>query len=234
MRSSGKYRHIFFDLDKTIWDFEKNSFELLNELFEKHRLKEFGIPGFWKFHETYTLINLELWNRYRSGQIEKTEVSINRFYNTLMEFGCDNLQLARDIASDYVTLSPLKKNLIPGSREVLDYLGQKYILHILTNGFSEVQLRKIEVNELTGYFTNIITSEQAGSMKPDPGIFNFAFLKSGASPTDSLMIGDDIEVDMMGAMKAGMDQMYLNLENRAHDYIFTYEIKSFEEVFDIL
>jgi putative hydrolase of the HAD superfamily len=131
-------------------------------------------------------------------------------------------------------MSPLKTKLIPGTHEVLRYLSGKYSLHIITNGFNEVQYIKIERSGIKQYFDKIITSEEAGCNKPNKNIFFYSLKKASAEIGESLMIGDDIEVDILGAQSIGMDQVFLNLNNFSHDHSFTYEIRSLNELMNIL
>ncbi|MBE9481390.1 MAG: noncanonical pyrimidine nucleotidase, YjjG family [Bacteroidetes bacterium] len=229
-----KYRHIFFDLDRTIWDFEKNARETFSEIYDKYELKQKGVPSLEKFTKTYKYHNDLLWSYYREGKIKKEVLSIKRFKLTLNDFGIDDVFLATNIADDYVTISPLKTNLFPHSREILEYLYPKYKLHLITNGFEEVQQKKIDVSDLRKYFKQIITSEEAGTKKPEKQIFLFALSKAKAKINESLMIGDDLRVDIMGAKSAGIDQVFVNYKNITHNNEITYEVNSLKELEDLL
>jgi putative hydrolase of the HAD superfamily len=228
------YEHIFIDLDKTIWDFESNSRVTFREIFEKHQLRSHGISHLHKFTEVYTQINDLLWGLYRENKIKKEVLSIRRFELTLQEFGIDNLILATHIADDYVNLSPLKTILFPDSREALTYLKEKYHLHIITNGFEEVQQKKLDSCDLRKYFTTITTSEEAGVKKPETGIFELALEKAGAKAQESLMIGDDLQVDMAGARLIGMDTLFFNPQRHVHNDDLDHEVHSWHEVMKIL
>jgi putative hydrolase of the HAD superfamily len=149
---------------------------------------------------------------------------------TLNEFGIDDLILATHIADDYVTLSPMKDNLFPEARGALNYLKDLYPLHIITNGFEEVQQKKLDTSDLRKYFTTITTSEEAGVKKPEPWIFELALRKAGARPEKSLMVGDDLVVDMLGAREMGMDTMFFNPQALEHQDPVTYEIKCWTDV----
>ena len=229
-----KYKHIFFDLDRTIWDFDKNSLETFKEIYDKYKLKDKGINTFENFHKTYRQHNLRLWDLYRKGELKKEVLSVERFVLTLKDFGIEDRELAKKIAAEYINISPLKTNLFPHTRKMLNYLKDKYYLHIITNGFEEVQFKKIEANDLKKYFTEIITSEEAGCKKPDKNIFLYSLLKTNAVPEESLMIGDDISVDIQGAKTVGMDQVFFNFDNLSHSEEITYEINSMEEISKIL
>ena len=228
------YKHIFIDLDKTIWDFESNSKATFREIFGKHNLGSIGISNLEKFTEVYTRINDMLWALYRENKIKKEVLNIRRFELTLLEFGIDDLILATHIAEDYVMLSPRKTILFPYSHEALGYLKSRYVLHIITNGFEELQHQKLDVCDLRKYFTTITTSEEAGVKKPENRIFDLAMKKAGASPGESLMIGDDLEVDMAGAQDIGMDTLFFNPDKHDHEYDLDHEVHSWLEVMHIL
>jgi putative hydrolase of the HAD superfamily len=229
-----KYKHIFIDLDKTIWDFDRNARATFEEIFKKYDLGSYGISGLDAFIAVYTRINEMLWDLYRENKIKKEVLSIRRFELTLNEFGIDDLILATHISEDYVTLSPLKTLLLPYSREALDYLRPTYALHIITNGFEEVQQKKLDVCRLRKYFRTITTSEEAGVKKPETPIFELALSKACARASESLMIGDDLVVDMSGARQAGMDTLYFNPDRHNHNEQIDHEIFSWEEIKGIL
>jgi putative hydrolase of the HAD superfamily len=229
-----KYKHLFFDLDRTIWDFEKNAKETFSEIYDKHKLKQKGVPSLEEFTKIYKYYNDMLWSYYREGKIIKEVLSIKRFKLTLKYFGIDDIFLATNIADDYVTISPLKTNLFPHSHEILEYLYPKYKLHLITNGFEEVQQKKIDVSDLRKYFEQIITSEDAGTKKPEKQIFLFALSKAKAKVDETLMIGDDLRVDILGAKAAGIDQVFVNYNNINHNNEITYEVNSLKELKDIL
>jgi len=225
-----KYKHLFIDLDKTIWDFEKNTRVTFREIFEKYHIANLGKVELPEFFEAYTRINDMLWALYRENKIKKEKLSIQRFEMTLKEFGIDDLILATQIAEDFVTLSPLKTNLFPYAHEALTYLKQQYALHLVTNGFEEVQQKKLDVCNLRQYFQTITTSEEAGVKKPEGLIFELALKKAGAKVTESLMIGDDLEVDVAGAKGIGMDTLYFNPGRDVHNENPDHEVHSWEEV----
>ncbi len=229
-----KYTHIFIDLDRTLYDFDLSTRETFLELFEKFGLFERGVKPFEKFYELYLKNNVELWEKYRKGEITKRFLNVHRFHISLLEFGINDRAFAGRFASDYLLLSPRKKALFPNVIEVLEYLQKKYTLHIITNGFEEVQDIKIKANELDKYFTTITTSEEAGSKKPDLQIFKYALAKAGAIPEESLMIGDDLEVDVLGAMKAGIDGLFCNFDDLPHNGSATYMVKEMLEIKSVI
>ncbi len=202
-----KYKHIFFDLDRTLWDFDKSSKEAFEEIFNNLGLRERGIDSVDKLYRKYTVHNEKLWDLYREGKLAKEELRGLRFHLTLKDFGIDDRELADKFGNEYIRISPLKANLFPRALNILEYLKPKYKLHIITNGFSEVQDIKIKTAGLNNFFDKIITSEEAGTKKPDTKIFEYALKKANANPNESLMIGDDFEVDIIGAINAGIDQV---------------------------
>ena len=205
-----KYKHLFFDLDNTLWDFEKNSHETFNELYHNILLENKKIPSIDAFFQVYTGHNTRLWSLYRNNLISKEELCDTRFLITLKEFGIDDKILANKLSEEYTYRSPRKGNLFPGTIETLEQLKNRFQLHIITNGFEEIQHVKLEFAGLNQYFQCLITSERAGSKKPNAGIFNYALKQAGAKPEESLMIGDDLEVDIIGASAVGMDTIFFD------------------------
>ncbi len=228
------YKHIFFDLDHTLWDFNRNSRETLEELFEIYSLKNYGIEVFEDFVETYREVNDEKWDMYRKGLLTKAELRATRFYDTLLRFEVDHPELAAEIDHEYISRSPHKTNLFPHALEVLGYLSEKYQLHIITNGFTEVQDIKLTNSGLKPYFTHKITSEIAGVNKPDPKIFAYALHAAGAKRQESIMVGDNLQVDIVGARRVGLDQVYFNPDKKPHGEEVTFEISLLSELRTLL
>lgn len=228
------YKHIFFDLDHTLWDFERNAEETKREMFETLNLKEYGIESYEAFREKYVDINKALWALYRENRIGKEDLNFRRFYDTLLLFGIDDCSLGKAMAHAFIEGIISKTYLFPFTRELLVYLYPRYPLHIITNGFEEVQYGKLKNSGLGAYFTRIITSEAAGSKKPDPAIFNYALKQAGAMASESLMIGDDLDVDMAGARQVGIDQLYVNHDRKTHNQAVTIEVFALDEIMKIL
>ncbi len=229
-----KYKHIFFDLDRTLWDFEKNSEATFNDLYLIYNIEEILGCKFTEFFNNYKIHNIALWELYRKGEIKKDFLSLNRFLYTLNDFGNNNLALAQNLAKDYIAISPQKNLLFPHTIETLDFLKDKYQLHIITNGFIEVQYKKIKNSGLEKYFSNTITSEEAGVQKPAKHIFDYSLQKANAMPNESIMIGDDLQTDILGAKNAGIDQIFFNIDNISHNEEITHEIDSLIKIIDIL
>lgn len=228
------YEHIFFDLDRTLWDFDANSHAALTEIFDECALHERASCDSHTFIGQYKQINKVLWDQFRDQQITQADLRWKRFDLSLKYFGIDDSQLAQHLGLRYLEISPMKTNLLPGAIEVLDHLAGRYRLHIITNGFEEVQLLKLHNSGLASYFDVVLTSDGAGCKKPGVEIFQLACRNCGALADKSVMIGDDLETDIAGALNAGMDSIYLNHSGKPHDYQVTYEIKQLQELMDIL
>jgi len=229
-----KYKHIFFDLDRTLWDFDANSTETLQDIIVKYSLIEKGVSSFSAFNEVYLRFNTMLWNLYINGDLIKEKLNFQRFNLTLEAFGIRNSLLASNISDEYVKMSLLRTILFPHAIETLEYLYGQYKLHIITNGFEEVQFKKLELSGMNKYFEHVITSEDAGARKPNERIFQYALGKTGARAGECLMIGDEIEIDLLGAKAVGLDQMYVNYAGRVHNESFTFEVRSLVEIIAIL
>jgi putative hydrolase of the HAD superfamily len=202
--------HIFFDLDRTLWDFEKNSRETLFEIYNELKLDNLGIENFEEFIQKYIEVNDAYWQKYRENKITKQELRSVRFYETFKFFGINNNEIAQEAGNYYVHHSPLKTHLIQGSIDILEYLKKQYRLHIITNGFEEVQYIKLKNSGIQNYFEEIITSERAGVKKPDLRIFDFSIKSANASKNNAVMIGDDFQADILGAKQFGISAIWFN------------------------
>jgi putative hydrolase of the HAD superfamily len=205
-----KYQHLFFDLDHTIWDFDKNAEETLHELYQTYGLRDLGLHSPDLFIQTYTDNNHRLWADYHLGRISKEELRKTRFSKTFLDLGLQPELIPHQFEDDYVRICPTKTNLFPEAHETLAYLQEKYVLHIISNGFRESTEMKIELSDLSQYFENIIISELVGVNKPDTAIFQHALDLANAECSHSLMIGDSLEADIRGALRFGMDAIYFN------------------------
>ncbi|MFK7900803.1 MAG: YjjG family noncanonical pyrimidine nucleotidase [Cyclobacteriaceae bacterium] len=228
------YNHIFFDLDHTLWDFDKNSNETLRELIEKHQINRLYKIDPEAFLKTYRKVNKQLWTEYNQGSISKEELRIIRFQRVLDKHRIENDELAAQLDEEYIASCPLKGNLIEGTVEVLDYLKPKYTLHIISNGFEETQFRKVKAANIDHYFDEIITSETYGIQKPDSRIFSKLIDKIGTKKQECLMIGDNLHTDMIGAQRSGIDQVFYNPLKTNHNLILTYQITKLIELKAIL
>jgi putative hydrolase of the HAD superfamily len=230
-----KYRHLFFDLDHTLWDFETNSRLTLDTLYTSLSLKQKGIDDFDRFHKCYLEHNEKMWDRYRKGFIKVDELRWKRFWLTLLDFKIGDEKLARQMAVEFLDLLPTRTALFPDTLTVLDYLKDKgYTMHLITNGFEKTQHSKLEYSGIAPYFVEVITSEGSNSLKPHKEIFDYALSKAKTIATDSIMIGDDPEVDIKGAKNAGLDQIYVNHINKKIDFTPTYTVYNLKELMGIL
>ncbi|WP_114781918.1 YjjG family noncanonical pyrimidine nucleotidase [Botryobacter ruber] len=229
-----KYTHILFDLDHTLWDFEKNAEETLYALFDQFALGEHGKFDCNSFYRKYRFINTRLWDLYNKGKITQEELRHQRFQKTLLGLGLQQHQIPAGLPDAYTTLCPTKTAVFPYTHEVLAYLQPRYGLHIITNGFKEIQYVKMNSSQLHPYFKEIVTSECCGYKKPDKRIFEHALQRINVTPDECLMVGDNLECDIEGAKAAGIDQVFFNPENRRHRSKPTYEIRCLSELKQIL
>jgi putative hydrolase of the HAD superfamily len=230
-----QYKHLFFDLDHTLWDFDANAREALTELYAHFELNRKVQAPFTEFYTKYLHHNQILWDSYHKGKITQDELKWKRMWRTLLDFRIGDEPLARELSSTFLEILPTKKILFPYTRQILDYLrDKKYGMHLITNGFENTQWSKLKHSGLTAYFTHVVTSEASNSIKPNAAIFEFAMQKAGASILDSIMIGDNPEADIQGAINAGMDSVFVNHVNLVTELkpTFTvYHLKELETIF---
>ncbi len=202
---------VFFDLDHTLWDFEKNS-----ALTFKKILNEHNVPvALNDFLEVYVPINFEYWKLYREEKITKKDLRYYRLKNTFTKLKIEaSDDLIFTLSEEYIKYLPSFGHLFNHTTEVLQYLKAHYKLHIITNGFHEVQHYKLRSAQIIDYFTHIINSEMVGVKKPNPLIFEFALQKANVSPKQSIMIGDNLEADILGAKNVGMHALHFNSNNQ--------------------
>nr|WP_321224993.1 YjjG family noncanonical pyrimidine nucleotidase [uncultured Psychroserpens sp.] len=203
-------KHIFFDLDHTLWDFDKNSALTFEKIFEVHKL-QLRASDFLKAYEP---INLNYWKLYREEKIDKMSLRYKRLKDSFdaVDYKIEDA-IINQLSSDYITYLTTYNHLFDGAIELLDYLHQHYDLHIITNGFEEAQQRKMDNSNISKYFKTITNSESAGVKKPNPKIFNYALQTSNALPEQSVMIGDNYEADILGAIDVGLDVILFNYHN---------------------
>lgn len=229
------YQHLFFDLDHTLWDFETNSKETLREMFLSNRLHETVTPHFDLFFDKYSFHNKKLWDRYHHGFITQQELKWKRMWHVLLDFKLGDEKLSKQLSEEFLKLLPTKTGLFPYTIEILTYLANKnYKLHLITNGFENVQWRKLETSKIGHYFSSVVTSELACSLKPHREIFDFAINKAGCCYGESIMLGDNLDADIQGAMNAGMDTVFVNHINEETALKPTHIIYHLKELEDIL
>ncbi len=230
------YKHVFFDLDDTLWDFQTNAKNSLHTTYDQLHLARF-FSSFDDFFRLYTQKNNELWDLYGANKITKDFLKAERFRYPLRQVGAEPCEvLAGQIGESYLDLLPTRTKLVTHAKELLDYLHEKYTLSIVSNGFVEVQRQKIRNSGIAGYFAQVVLSEEAGALKPDKRIFDYALRLNRARPEETIMIGDRYPADIVGAQNAGIDQLYFNRQGRAltPDERATYTVSSLDEVFGLL
>lgn len=233
-----KYDYLFFDLDHTLWDFDANAQEVLTELYHAHDLANLGIPDEAHFWERFYVTNNGLWEQYNAGQIDKFFLRNERFRlifeaaGAVMSLVSD--EFLKEFNKQFLQMNPQKSKLMPGAMELLESLKGKYPMFIITNGFEEVQSVKLASAGIDHFFERVITSEKAGFKKPYAGIFTYAMKWCQAHPERSLMIGDNLAADIVGARDFGIDQVYFNPEGTVHEEEVTYEVRRLEEIHPLL
>lgn len=229
-----KYKHLFFDLDHTLWDFDANARLTLEEIYHGHGLAAMGIHDFDLFHKNYIVHNNRLWEKYRNGFIKVDELRWKRMALTLLDFKIGDELMARKLGDHFLDLLPSRTLLFPGTIDLLEYLTQKgYDLHLITNGFEKTQHCKLKHSGIDHFFKEVVTSEGSNSIKPKKEIFEYALAKTNSAPSKSIMIGDSIEADIQGAINAGLDQVHVNHLNETVEIKATYTVYSLQELVDI-
>ncbi|MDD5152160.1 MAG: YjjG family noncanonical pyrimidine nucleotidase [Flavobacterium sp.] len=210
MKTNTNITDVFFDLDHTLWDFEKNSALAFETIF---KMKELAV-NMEEFLLFYVPINKEYWERYRKDEISQKELRFGRLKDTfdLMKFTIADDEIVV-LSEQYLIYLPTFNHLFDGAVVILDYLKPKYNLHIITNGFAEIQGNKLNNSYITHYFKTITNSEMAGVKKPNPMIFEYALDLAKTQKENSIMIGDCIDADVKGALDAGLDAIFFNESN---------------------
>ena len=229
-----KYTHLFFDLDHTLWDADANAALALGDLYQQFNLHALGVTSLSEFIQTYHVINASFWEQYATGTISKQALRYQRFLKTLQHFNLKDYSLSYELSRLYTKIAPEKPLLQPKAYELLTYLKPKYTLYIITNGFEDAQFIKLKSSQIAHFFTHVITPELAGSKKPNKAIFDYSLQLAKANCKEALMIGDNLQIDILGARAANIDQVYLNLHKTTHLETITFEIKSLIELKDIL
>lgn len=217
-------KHIFFDLDRTLWDFDTNSRSTLIELYHKFDLEQYNGLSSDVFLHTYEKYNDLLWEAYRKKEVTKAFLRVNRFEATLKELGVNlGSHVSNEMADFYVEESPNKTLLFDGTVAMLEALKQEFSLHIITNGFKEIQYKKLKNCNIIQYFDEIICSEETGYQKPDSEIYLVAMQRASAKPQNALMVGDDVEVDLMGAQSCRMNDAWFNPHKKSTPFKVGFE-----------
>lgn len=229
-----RYKNLFIDLDDTIYDFSGASRESFRETYDLLHYERY-FDSFEHYLSLYEPYNLELWRIYGEGKITKEELNRRRYSHPLECVGVNDQQLADTFCREALGRIPTKGPLMPGALELLEYLRPKYNMYILSNGFKELQSRKMRTAGIDGYFDALILSEDIGINKPNRELYEYALAKTGSKLNESLMIGDMFDTDIVGAANIGMEQMYYNpKEKKGHAFSPTYEVTHLLQIKEIL
>ncbi len=229
-----KYKSLFFDLDDTLWAFSDNARNTFEEVYHQHCFYYY-FDSFEQFYSIYQKRNRELWIEYGEGKITKEQLNRQRFFFPLQSVGVKDETLAQRFSEDFFAIIPTKSGLMPHAKEVLEYLSSRYRLYILSNGFRELQYRKMCAAGIESYFKKIVLSEDIGVMKPWAAIFNFALSATQSELSESLMIGDSWEADIAGAKGIGMHQVFYNVNGKTEfPFRATYQISDLKELMSFL
>jgi len=225
-------RYILFDLDDTLWDFERNAEEALTELFHRHHLQRRTGQGHEVFLQHYQKINREYWSLYERGLVDKHRLRTERFTEAFRSVGLPDAEHPERAWEVYLVICPLKTNLVSGARELLDQLHGRYTMALVTNGFEAVQRTKIRVSDLERYFEVMISSESCGHPKPSPLIFQAALEAIGGNPSETLVIGDKLDTDIQGAWAAGLQSVWYcpGQPLDATEHISAVQVQSLSEI----
>ena len=224
-----RYRHLFFDLDHTLWDHERNSRKALRLLHKEHSLSELEI-GEEPFLKIYKRVNHYLWDLINKKEINKDGLREKRFALVLKEFGIERKQLSKTLEYEYIAICSRGTYLMPNAIETLLSLREHFELHVITNGFLESQQSKMKASGLNEFFEIVIIADEYKVYKPDPLLFEHALGKAGAEKSESIYIGDNPKVDVLGAHNAGWHSVFYNPEEREGNGKETYEIKDLSEL----
>jgi putative hydrolase of the HAD superfamily len=230
-----QYNHLFFDLDHTLWDFERNSAASLTDIYHNFALQSHGVASLENFIENFIEINTQLWNSFDRGQITHGHIREHRFRLVFEALKVPLPTFATALGEEYLRLLPQHSYLLDGAVELLDYCTSKgYELHIISNGFDYIQAQKMASSRIDHYFKNVITNENAGAKKPDYQIFDYALKRAAATKIESLMIGDNWEADVVGALRFGIDAAYYNPAGNSCAEPPTYDVRHLNDLCKIL
>ena len=229
-----RYKNLFIDLDDTLYDFSAASREAFKETYDLLHYERY-FDSFDHYMSIYAPYNLELWRIYGEGKITKNELNRRRFSHPLESVGISDADLAARFCKEALSRIPSKGNLVPGAIELLEYLRPKYRMFILSNGFVELQSRKMAAAGIDKYFDDVILSEEIGINKPRPELFEYALKKTGSLLEESIMIGDMFDTDIKGAANIGMENIFFNPKGeQGHTFAPTYKVTSLLQIKEIL
>lgn len=228
------YKHIFFDLDHTLWDYDTNASEALFELYDHYKFYELNSFTKEELVATFFEVNDQLWDLYNQHRIGRGDIRKRRFPQIFQKLRVDEVHLPENLESEYINLAPTKPAVFPDAFEVLEYLAGKYSLHLITNGFNDIQQVKLKHSQLEKFFEHVITSESSKARKPNRRIFEVAFELTGANIFDSIMIGDNLDSDIAGAKGIEMDHVWFNPKRMATKVTVQHEISNLKQLKSIL
>lgn len=229
-----RYSQLFFDLDHTLWDYEENARETLEELFQRFDLSSIIDSSDQHFIEVFFKVNDSLWDQFDKGHIHRSVIRNERFERVFSEFGVNNSKVAQEINRDFIAECPHKTNVVPGAFELLSELKPGCGIHIVTNGFKEIQHIKLSKSGLDKYIDKVFISEEVGARKPEPFFFEFSLGEVDCTPRESLVIGDNLNTDIKGARDYGIDQVFYNPKKLKHTENVTWEISHLSQMLDLL
>lgn len=229
------YKTIFFDLDNTIIDTIENTKQVVEEIYYKYGLSNY-FNSYSHFYDIYRENNKLMWEKYAQGKITKGELNEARFTNLFSNISDITVEQSKIMNADYLSCIVNRKKLVEGAIQLLDYLQtKKYPMHIISNGFTELQYKKMQSASITHYFDKIILSDAVGANKPSPEIFEYALKQSGVAAKESIMIGDDFTSDISGAYSCGISQIWYNPDNiSSQGFTPTYTVDSLSAIINIL
>ena len=230
-----KIRHIFFDLDNTLWDHRRNAYLTLKEIFKREEVSDKFNLDFEEFHTEYFTINERLWEQIRDGEIDKDYLRKHRFYDTFLFFGIDDFELSETFENQFLDEILNYNDLVEGAFDLLEYLSDKgYKMHILSNGFKEVTAKKCELSGIKNYFQTITSADEIDIRKPQPEVYDYALKKAGAKVEESMMIGDDWIADVEGGKSFGLEVVFFDVFNDNFEAEGVKVIKKLVELKDYL
>lgn len=231
-----KYKDLFIDFDDTLYDTYGNAVIALRETFEAFRLERFFADP-QVFYDAYWAANIDLWTRYSKGEITRPYLIVERFRRPLSAGqGLDVTEpFCLEMSDKFLEFCSSKPGVVEGAHELMDYLKhQGYRMHMCSNGFHEVQYKKLAACGLKDYFDTIILSEDAGANKPSMQYFDYALRQSGADIATTIMIGDNLQTDIMGANRAGLDTILFNRWGIEPSSVPTYTVETLRDIMKIL
>ena len=234
IKNKTKYKSLFFDLDDTLWDTFHNNRDCLKEIFSDYNFGRYYC-SFEEFFGLYMPNNELLWARYRNNEIDRYTLILERFMHILRPMNINDNEYALKINKDFLRRTTTKTKIIEGSIDLLKYLHPSYRLFIISNGFREIQLLKMQNTGLAPFFERIILSEDVSKQKPHKEIFDFALKNTNSRRAESLIIGDSLEADIKGAQNAGIDQIWFNPEKSYNSGIIpTFTVTMLSEIKELL